>query len=87
MIPLIQQMQSMMGINAEYMWWALAMGACFGGNGTIIGASPNLIIAAIAGREGYEITFMGYMKMAFPLMVVSVLVAHLYIYLRFFVFG
>jgi len=87
MIPLIQQMQDMMGINAEYMWWALAMGACFGGNGTIIGASPNLIIAAIAGREGYEITFMGYMKMAFPLMVVSVIVAHLYIFLRFFVFG
>ena len=52
MIPLIQDMQSLMNLpHADYMWWALATGACFGGNGTMIGASPNVIMVAIAAKR------------------------------------
>lgn len=85
MIPLIKDMQQMMGLaHADYMWWSLAMGACFGGNGTIIGASPNIIVTALIAKEGMNVTFMGFMKKCFPIMILSVAVAHLYLYVRYF---
>jgi Na+/H+ antiporter NhaD/arsenite permease-like protein len=57
------------------LWWALALGACFGGNGTIIGASANVVTMGIAESRGYKISFLGFMKTAFPFMVISVLIA------------
>ncbi len=84
MIPLIHEVQHLMGVHVDYLWWSLAMGACYGGNGTIIGASPNLIIAAIVAKEGYNISFMNYFKVGFPLMIVSVMVSHVYLYVRYF---
>ena len=86
MIPLIREMQNLMGVNVDFLWWALALGACFGGNGTLIGASPNLIIATIADRAGYNFTFWNYTKVCFPLMVVSVLICHAYLYFRYMMF-
>lgn len=88
MIPLIQDMQSLMNLpHADYMWWALATGACFGGNGTMIGASPNVIMVAIAAKEGFSISFTAFMKWCFPLMLLSLFVAGCYLETRYFIFG
>lgn len=88
MIPLIQDMQSLMNLpHADYMWWALATGACFGGNGTMIGASPNVIMVAIAAKEGFNISFTAFMKWCFPLMLLSLFVAGCYLETRCFIFG
>ena len=88
MIPLIHDMQSLMNLpHADYMWWALATGACFGGNGTMIGASPNVIMVAIAAKEGFNISFATFIKWCFPLMLLSLLVAGFYLEARYFIFG
>lgn len=85
MIPLIKDMQSIMNLpHADYMWWALASGACFGGNGTMIGASPNVIMVAIAAKEGHNISFLTFMKWCFPLMILSLIVATGYVEFRYF---
>ncbi|HCF71423.1 MAG TPA: hypothetical protein DER33_07565 [Syntrophomonas sp.] len=60
------------------LWWALSLGACLGGNGTIIGASANVIVSGISAREGHPITFLGYMKVAFPLMLLSIAICTVY---------
>jgi len=85
MIPLIKSMAPSFG-GAEYLmplWWSLALGACLGGNGSLIGASANLIVAGFAERAGHRIHFLRFMAMAFPLMLVSILIASAYIYLRY----
>ena len=88
MIPLIQDMQSLMNLpHADYMWWALATGACFGGNGTMIGHTPNVIMVAIAAKEGFNISFTAFMKWCFPLMLLSLFVAGCYLEARYFIFG
>ena len=84
MIPLIQDMQNLMGIQADYLWWSLSLGACFGGNGTLIGASPNVIIMAEAARSGYHISFTRFMKACFPIMLLTLLFSGIYLYLRYF---
>jgi len=85
MIPMIHDMgPSFGGANAlQPLWWALALGACLGGNGSLIGASANLIVAGLAQRAGHPIAFMTYLKHAFGLMLVTIVIAHLYIYLRY----
>ncbi|WP_313641927.1 ArsB/NhaD family transporter [Paenibacillus sp.] len=83
MIPLIQEMGQMGITNLEPLWWSLALGACLGGNGTLIGASANLIVAGLAGKEGYPITFMKYLKVGFPLMILSIVISSIYLYLRY----
>ncbi|SEU02083.1 SLC13 family permease [Paenibacillus sp. NFR01] len=83
MIPLIQDMGNMGISNLEPLWWSLALGACLGGNGTLIGASANLIVAGLSGKEGYPITFLKYLKYGFPLMILSILLSSVYIYLRY----
>jgi len=83
MIPLIKQMGELGVPNLEPLWWSLSLGACLGGNGTLIGASANLIVAGLAGKEGYEISFLHYFKIGFPLMLVSVVISMAYLYLRY----
>lgn len=88
MIPLIHEMQAMLNLqHADYMWWSLALGACFGGNGTIIGASPNVIMVAIAAKEGYNIPFGKFMLWCFPIMVMTIVVSGVYLYVRYFMGG
>ncbi|MDF0667887.1 MAG: ArsB/NhaD family transporter [Nitrospira sp.] len=65
------------------LWWALALGACLGGNGTIIGASANVVIVDIARRAGYRITFWQFLKFGFPVMVGSVALSAIYLWLLF----
>jgi Na+/H+ antiporter NhaD/arsenite permease-like protein len=59
------------------------MGACLGGNGSLIGASANLIVAGAADRAGHHISFIKFIVLAFPLMLLSVAIASVYIYLRY----
>ncbi len=85
MIPLIQNMAPSFGgpEAIEPLWWALALGACLGGNGSLIGASANLIVAGFAQRAGHPIGFLQFTRHAFVLMLVSILLAHAYLYLRY----
>lgn len=84
MIPMLQEMGHLSGMNLDPLWWSLALGACLGGNGTLIGASANVIVAGIAEKNGISLTFNQYLKIAFPLMLVSIIISHLYLYLRYF---
>jgi Na+/H+ antiporter NhaD/arsenite permease-like protein len=83
MIPLIKEMGTMGAANLEPLWWSLALGACLGGNGTLIGASANVIVVGLAAQNGHPISFMKYFKVAFPLMVLSIVISSIYIYLRY----
>jgi len=86
MIPLIKAMAPAYGgaDKIEPLWWCLSLGACLGGNGTLIGASANLTVAGIAERNGIPFRFMTYTLYAFPMMVVSVAICHVYIWWRYF---
>ncbi|MGZ9585605.1 ArsB/NhaD family transporter [Paenibacillus marinisediminis] len=83
MIPLIQEMGHMGVSNLEPLWWSLALGACLGGNGTLIGASANLITAGLAAKEGHPITFVKFLKYGFPMMLLSIVISTIYIYFRY----
>lgn len=85
MIPMIKEMGAMGASNVDTLWWSLALGACLGGNGTLIGASANVIVAGLAAQEGYSISFMKYLKVAFPLMLLSILISSIYIYVRYLI--
>lgn len=67
-------------------WWSLALGACLGGNGTIIGASANVVIAGMSERSGRKISFMRFMAYGMPVMILTVLISTLYVWLRYYVF-
>lgn len=86
MIPMLQEMGQLTGMPMEAVWWALALGACFGGNGTMIGATPNLVVANIGSLNGIRFTFTKYLKLGFPIMIFSVALAHVYLYLVYFAF-
>ena len=85
MIPMIKNMAPSMGGAAavEPLWWALSLGACLGGNGTLVGASANLTVAGLAERAGVQFRFLTYTKIAFPLMLGSIVIAHAYLYFAF----
>ncbi|GAA4725210.1 ArsB/NhaD family transporter [Brevibacillus fulvus] len=85
MIPMIQEMGDLGIQNLEPLWWSLALGACLGGNGTVIGASANVIVVGMAAKEKHPISFFRFFAVAFPLMILSIIISHLYIYLRYFV--
>lgn len=85
MIPLIREIGVEMGGHEAILplWWALSLGACLGGNGTLIGASANVVVAGIAGKAGHHFKFMKFMKLAFPMMILSIILATIYLYLRY----
>ncbi|ADG05098.1 ArsB/NhaD family transporter [Kyrpidia tusciae] len=83
MIPLIKEMGSLGLTNLDPLWWSLSLGACLGGNGSLIGASANVIVAGMAAKEGQGITFLRFFLVGFPLMVLSIAIAHLYVFLRY----
>jgi Na+/H+ antiporter NhaD/arsenite permease-like protein len=72
MLPIVAYLSEVIPGAGDQLWWALALGACFGGNGTIIGASANVVTMGIAESRGYHISFVGFMKKTFPYMVISV---------------
>ncbi|CEH29530.1 hypothetical protein AM501_23045 [Aneurinibacillus migulanus] len=83
MIPMIQEMGKIGLTDLEPLWWSLALGACLGGNGTLIGASANVIVAGMAAKEGHHISFLKFMAIGFPLMILSIAISTIYVYLRY----
>ncbi|MFN8060283.1 MAG: ArsB/NhaD family transporter [Vicinamibacterales bacterium] len=86
MVPLLKTLGPTLGGSAAIgpLWWCLSLGACLGGNGTLVGASANLTVAGLAERSGVPFRFSTYLGYAFPMMLLSILVAHLYVWLRYF---
>ncbi len=86
MIPMIKSMETSLGGREAMMpvWWALSLGACFGGNGSLIAASANVIVAGMAQREGHPIHFMRFLIWSIPVMLISVLIATIYLHIRWF---
>lgn len=82
LIPLIITM-SKSGMDVTPLWWALSLGACLGGNGTLVGASANVVLSGISKRNGYEITFGQYFKIGFPIMLISVIISTVYLIIKF----
>ena len=82
LIPLIQTMAAE-GIDVWPLWWAVSIGACFGGNGTIIGASANVVLTGISNRRGYPITFIDFLKVGGPMMIMSIILATFYLLILF----
>ena len=82
MIPLITAL-SQMGVDVMPLWWSLSLGACIGGNGTLIGASANVVLSGISAREGHPITFAQYFKVGFPIMLVSIAICMVYLIIRY----
>ena len=85
LIPIILAMEQT-GIDVMPYWWAISLGACIGGIGTLIGASANVVLSGMSGKYGYPITFMQYTKVAFPMMIVFTAISCVYLVLRFCVF-
>lgn len=98
MIPLIQTITpvfaAQMGLDAdseavrtiisEPLFWSLALGACLGGNGSLIGASANVVVAQVARRNNYKLSFMDFTRQGFPIMILSLIISSAYIYVRYF---
>ncbi|MDY6988845.1 MAG: ArsB/NhaD family transporter [Thermodesulfobacteriota bacterium] len=81
MLPIVAYLSKVIPGSENTLWWALALGACFGGNGTIIGASANVVTMGIAESKGYKISFIGFMKTAFPYMIISIGIAQVWLML------
>jgi len=82
MIPLIRSLGEG-GMHTDTLWWALALGADFGGNFTLVGASANVVVASFAERSGYKITFGLFFKYSAIITLVSLLVSTVYIWIRY----
>ena len=86
MIPTLKTVIADLGMSQSdsmALWWSLALGACLGGNGSLVGASANLIVAGFAERAGQRIQFTKFLLHAFPLMLMSIAICHVYVMLRY----
>ncbi len=84
MLPIVAYLSQVVpGAESGVLWWALAFGACFGGNGTMIGASANVVTLGISEAAGFPVRFFSFMKVAFPFMLLSVAVANLWLLLAY----
>ncbi len=81
MIPVIKQLNTMMGISSPVLFWALSLGGCLGGNGTLVGASANIVVASIAEKHGYNISFKYFFKQGLPVTILTVFLATIYLLL------
>ena len=84
MTPMLLEIQKTMGADYTYpLWWCLSLGACLGGNMTIIGAACNVIVSETSAHKGYPISFMGFLKYGVVTMLISLLISSVYIWFRF----
>ncbi|MDQ0254249.1 Na+/H+ antiporter NhaD/arsenite permease-like protein [Evansella vedderi] len=86
MIPVILEFQDYGMTNLDPLWWALALGACLGGNATLIGASSNVIVAGLAIKEKQPFTYMDFLKIGAPTAIVSFVISSIYLYFRYLIF-
>ena len=85
MIPLIHNMGAHVGHDTIMpVWWALSLGSCLGGNGTLIGASANVIVADFARKSGYKISFLWFLKYSIPVTLLSLAISYIYLLIRYF---
>lgn len=85
MIPVIQEFESYGMANLDPLWWSLALGACLGGNGSLIGATANVVVAGLAEAQNKKIEFVKYLKYGIPIVLLSLVIATIYIYFRYLV--
>jgi Na+/H+ antiporter NhaD/arsenite permease-like protein len=84
MLPIVYYLNhTIPGAESGVLWWALAMGACLGGNGTMIGASANVVTVGMAEKAGYHISFMGYIKACFAPMLITVAISMVYLLMAY----
>jgi Na+/H+ antiporter NhaD/arsenite permease-like protein len=81
-IPVVQRLIES-GLQADPLWWSLALGACLGGNLTIVGASANIVVANLAARDGHPITFLQFLRYGSVVVLVSLVIATAYLWLRY----
>ena len=81
MIPVIVNLSESKDVDLplQPLVWSLALGACLGGNGTLIGASANVVCAGVAEQHGYKFTFKDFFKVGMPITLMSLLVANIYL--------
>ena len=87
MISVIENFGVTLEGNVDTLWWALSLGACFGGNGTLIGAAANIIVAGFSQKTDYPLKFTEYMKVGIPVVFISTAMVSAYLYFRFFFFN
>ncbi|SFF52659.1 possible tyrosine transporter P-protein [Halobacillus alkaliphilus] len=83
MIPVVQELQGYGMMNVDPIWWSLALGACLGGNGTLVGASANVVVAGIAASHRQPIPFLKFSIYGIPVLILSLLIASIYVYFRY----
>ena len=83
MVPLVAELNADHGHTGDVLWWALAIGTDYGGNATAIGASANVVLLAMAQREGHPISFGRYLRYGVPITLGTMLVATAYVWLRY----
>ncbi|WP_027955286.1 MULTISPECIES: ArsB/NhaD family transporter [Halobacillus] len=83
MIPVVQELQGYGMMNVDPIWWALALGACLGGNGTLVGASANVVVAGLAASHNKPIPFLKFSLYGIPVLLVSLLICTVYIWFRY----
>lgn len=84
MSPMLAEIQKTMGADYTYpLWWSLSLGACLGGNMTIIGAAANVIVSENAAKEGHPIGFIQFMKYGVPIVVISLIISSIYVYFKY----
>ncbi|AEH22714.1 Citrate transporter [Thermodesulfobacterium geofontis OPF15] len=80
MLPIVAYLTKVIpGAESNVLWWALALGACLGGNGTMIGASANVVTIGIAESLGYKISFLGFIKYAFIYMLITIIICNIWL--------
>ncbi|WP_163582288.1 ArsB/NhaD family transporter [Gracilibacillus saliphilus] len=85
MIPVIKEFETYGMSNLDPLWWSLALGACLGGNGTLIGASSNVVVAGLADAHNKPIAFLKFMLYGIPVVILSLVIATIYIYFRYLI--
>lgn len=82
MIPLVEELGAS-GLDIDTLWWSLALGADMGGNGTLVGASANLVAAGLCAKAGFKLEFRQFFKMGFMVMLITMVISTAYIWLRY----
>lgn len=84
MTPMLLEISNVMGADYTYpLWWCLSLGACLGGNFTIIGAAANVIVSETSAHHGHKIEFMQFLKYGFVVMLISLALSSVYIWMKF----
>lgn len=82
---MLVEISKVMGTDYTYpLWWCLSLGACLGGNLTIIGAAANVVVSEQAAKDGHPIAFMRFMKYGVVTVLISLVISSAYVYLKYF---